>query len=669
MGIIYHMLAIHKNCVLSLLTVLILLGTVSAVNAEAEHPASKAGIVDDNGDGQLQPMADRFTIQVAAYKTLPEVEKGFKHLIDKGCNPFCRREAVDGKGEWYRVYVGTYATKDEARKAATYLVKRDVVDAYMLRKLNENGAYLFTADLKTEEKRAPIQISQSGQISTVSQVQQGEAPAIASMKQSQTAGSSLELFKGSVTKMTPVRLSLTDAIRYSLEGNREIGVVAYEPQLAQEVVKDAQSVYDPLLFSDMTLRRDPNLESSVNDIVTEDRGTTRTGVRKPLGTGGNLSAYLETRYGDLNNAEFDRVYKHVFAPTLEVRQPLLNNLGAKKEKTAIKVANYQESISNEEFRQKVIEVAINVAQVYWKLYQFRELIAVNQQNLDMAEEVYRREAERLDRGITQQLDVERARSNVQVRRSTLLRSKEEFQVAMDRLKLLLNWNQLRIDSDYEVIPIEAPQTEPLNLDEMEAIQTALKYRPEIMKAKQEFKISEADEALAAHLRLPKLDAFGRYGLTGYGQAFGDAVDDTSFNQDDIWEVGVNFTWAIGNRSVNAQYRKKKLERLQANAQVERLEDDIKLDVKQVFQRILATIGEIEASRLAREAAGKVVEGEFARFDIGQTSNLELLRAQDLFALTSRSFYRAITDYNIALHELSRAQGILPEGVTIEEARR
>ena len=68
---------------------------------------------------------------------------------------------------------------------------------------------------------------------------------------------------------------------------------------------------------------------------------------------------------------------------------------------------------------------------------------------------------------------------------------------MDRLKLLLNWKQLRIDSDYEVIPIETPRTAPLNVDEMEAIETALKYRPEIIKAKQELMIRQVDEELAA----------------------------------------------------------------------------------------------------------------------------------------------------------------------------
>ena len=44
-------------------------------------------------------------------------------------------------------------------------------------------------------------------------------------------------------------------------------------------------------------------------------------------------------------------------------------------------------------------------------------------------------------------------------------------------------------------------------------------------------------------------------------------------------------------------------------------------------------------------------------------------AQDLLALTNRNYSRAVVDYNIALNELVRAQGILPDGIHIEGARR
>jgi outer membrane protein TolC len=156
---------------------------------------------------------------------------------------------------------------------------------------------------------------------------------------------------------------------------------------------------------------------------------------------------------------------------------------------------------------------------------------------------------------------------------------------------------------------------------------------------------------------------------GYGEDFSGALDDVSLDENNIWEVGIVFEWAIGNRSANSQHRKKKLKRVQADAQLKSLEDDITLDIKQVLHRIATSRDEIEATRLAKEAAEKIVEGEFARFDIGQTGNLELLRAQDLLAVARRSFLRAVVDYNIALHDLERAQGFLPEGISIEKASR
>ena len=674
------MLATHKVFASCFFTVLLLLGTLTAVGAQDGQRASKTGIASDTGDGKPQPMAGRFSIQVGAFRVLSEVERELSRLREKKCAPFYRYEDSGKKEIWYRVYVGTYPTEKEAREAAEQLIRQGIVGSYLLRKLDAKGEYLLAVDgkkrdlpravLKAEEIREPVQIHQASQDPQKPGARPAESLSDDSFKKVPAAsGSDPKLSEGPVTERSLVRLSLLDAIRYSLAGNRDINVVAFEPREAQEDLKGAQSIYDPLVFADSTFRRDPNLESSVTDIVTQTDGITRTGIRKPLETGGSLSAYLETRYGDLNNANFDRVYKHVVSPTLELRQPLLNNLGGQKEKTAIKIATYQANISKETFRQKVIEIANSVAKVYWKLYLFKKLIAINQQNLDMAEEVYRREAVRLARGIIQQLDVERARSNVQSRRSTLLRSKEDYRLAMDQLKLLLNWQQLRLDSNYEVIPVETPRTAPLQVDEMAAIETALKYRPEIMKAKQELRIRQVDEELAAHQRLPKLEAFGRYGLSGYGEDFSGAIDDVSMNDDDVWEVGINFEWAIGNRSAKAGYRKKRLKRLQANAQIESLEDDIKLDIKQVLQRLATARGDIEATQLAREAAEKVVEGEFTRFDIGQTGNLELLRAQDLQAVTSRSFFRAIADYNIALNELMRAQGLLPDGITIEDATR
>jgi outer membrane protein TolC len=209
----------------------------------------------------------------------------------------------------------------------------------------------------------------------------------------------------------------------------------------------------------------------------------------------------------------------------------------------------------------------------------------------------------------------------------------------------------------------------VTINESEAIENALANRPEMIKAQQEVLIRQADETLAEHQRLPKLDAFGRYSISGYGDAFDEAWKDVGLGQDDIWEVGVQFEWAIGNRSAKSQNRRKTLVRKQADAQLKRVKDDIQLEVKQILHRLETSQYEIEANQNAKAAAAKVVEGEFTRFDLGQTSNEELLRAQDLLAVTSRGFSRAVAEYNTTLQELARVQGLLPKGVTIEEIQR
>jgi len=463
-----------------------------------------------------------------------------------------------------------------------------------------------------------------------------------------------------------VRLSLFDAIRHGLEKNQEIQIVAFTPQQAQEGLADAEAVFDPEFFTEGTYQRDPNLQSSVTRVVMEDDSLLQTGIRKPLGTGGSVSGALALRYGELLNAEIDRTYKYTFAPTFEIRQPLLKNIGGQEEKAAIKIANYQIGISKEEFRRKVIDIATRISKTYWQIYLLMDYVMIDRQNFEMAEEVYRREAVRVMEGLSQQLDVERARSNAESRRGNLIKSRERLRVGMDQLKLLINSSNVNIDSHANILPTDEPDTDPLDVDEKAVVEKAFQHRPELLQAKQRVRIRKVEEDLSEHLKLPTLDVFGRYAVSGYGREFSNAVDDTAFNDEDAWAAGLNFEYPLGNRSVAAKARRKKLQRRQAEGQVARLRNQIKQEIKEVLSAIDHAKDKIKSNQIARESAGNVVSGEFARFEIGQTTNVELLRAQDLLAATSRSFTRAIVDYNIALAELKKVQGDLPKGVSIEE---
>lgn len=636
-------------CVCALLVLLLSLPAWAAQDAPVHVPASavNAGIGHSPSYPEMW-----FSLQVGASVRLSLADKAVSRYRNKGLDAFYRYEDTGSKGMWYRIYVGRYPTKAEARDAAATLIEQKMVNAFILRKMSADQEDAYTVDSQDAEGEtsAASDAAPPGPVQTVSGPDRRETDR-------------------DKTTSPVVRLSLLDAIRYGLEGNREIEVVSYDSKQARAEIEGSESVYDTRLFADSTYRRDPNLESSVTTIATDDEMTTRLGLRKPLKTGGTISTYLELKKSDINNSGVERSYKHIVAPTVELNQPLLNNIGSKKEQTAIKIAKYQANISDAEFRQKVIEVTSQIVRVYWKLYLYRELVAINQKNLDLAEEVQRREAERFTKGISQRLDVERARSNAQMRRSAWLDSVEEYHLAMDRLKLMLNQGQLNIDSEASVLPVEQPKISPVKVEESETVAKALDNRPEIIRAREQLMIDKADQELAAHQKLPTLNFIGRYSISGYGREQSDAWDDVSMGDDDAWEVGIQFEWPFGNRRAKSSYEKKTLARLQANAQIKRIADDVKLEVKQVLKRLATLEDEIKADKSAKEAAQKVVEGEFTRFDIGGTSNEELLRAQDLLAVTSRSFATAIVEYNIAVQELERVQGMLPESITMDSVGR
>jgi outer membrane protein TolC len=466
----------------------------------------------------------------------------------------------------------------------------------------------------------------------------------------------------------PVRLTLLDALRNSLLGNQDIEIATYTPKQAALDLTEAESVYDLSLFSSNTHTHGRTLEmtSSLDFTDVDDATTVQAGIRKLLSTGGTFSVFMKFDRFDRDTEVIDMDARYSSAPTVELEQPLLKGFGARAERAAIEIANRSMNISDAEFRQSVLDVVTEVSRVYWLLYMYREMEQIDKQTLDMAKEVHRREVARLQEGISKQLDVERARSAVEARSTDLVRSKRRVRLAMDELRLLMNWSTLTIDSNQEIIPLEKPKDLLIDVIEKEAIKKAFENRPELEKAREAVGISVIREDLARHERLPKLDAFGRYGVDGQGDSLSNSFDEIRFDDDNIWAVGLEFEMPIGNRAAKARYRKQTLAHRQTEVRVEQLENQIKREIRQAIHAIVLAKDELKFTRLEKEAAENVVEGEFARFELGQMTNEELLRAQEHLASARRNNTQALVNYNIALANLARAEGILTPGLSFAD---
>jgi outer membrane protein len=198
----------------------------------------------------------------------------------------------------------------------------------------------------------------------------------------------------------------------------------------------------------------------------------------------------------------------------------------------------------------------------------------------------------------------------------------------------------------------------------ESLAEAYKYRPELARAQKAVSVSGARKDLAQNNKLPKLDAVFRYTKNGLGTNGSSAADMAYGSNNNNWLAGLEFEYPLGNSAAKAEYTKRSLELKQASTEVGRLKEQIATEVSQAIREIQLATREIPTTLQAKIASERVVVSENARFELGQKTNEELLRAQDLLAATEQDYVKAIVNYNVSLTSLNRAKGTILKALGI-----
>jgi len=470
----------------------------------------------------------------------------------------------------------------------------------------------------------------------------------------------------------PVSLTLFEALHYTLRGNHEIQITAYEPLRAGADVTIAQAVFDPTVFFANNFGRTDRPIQSLLDTgqiregaLVEDTWDFQGGTRQPFLTGGTFSLFQDMSYLDTNSTLTFPNPQYRAGLSAELKQPLLKGMGAVVDRATIRLANLNSDISYEEFRRKVIEVIADVTALYWQMVYEGELVRIDRDSLNLAEEVLRREEVRFRQGISKEVDVARAQAAAASRQAHLVRSETRLRNTVERLKLLLNAREVPLDSEIVVVPAENLLYRPTDVVRAEAVGKALAHRPDLAGARKIIEANQVRVDAARHERLPKLDALLRYTMNGLNTDLGDAVGDQHLTDPFSWVAGLEFEIPIGNRAADAEHRKRRFEYQQSLLEADLLASRAIQEVNVAVRIVNAARSEVDAASRARDAAAATVKGENVRFELGQVANQDLLIAQDVLAAAEREYFEALLNFNRALTELGRAQGTLLDDVGIE----
>jgi outer membrane protein TolC len=206
--------------------------------------------------------------------------------------------------------------------------------------------------------------------------------------------------------------------------------------------------------------------------------------------------------------------------------------------------------------------------------------------------------------------------------------------------------------------IDRPQFIVEKADLVKSVGLAFENRPDYKSAKIDLENRDIKIKVAQNGILPTLDLSGSFGLNGLGADYGKALEKVNGEYPD-WSVGVKFSvpWGEADR---AKYDQRQLEKAQALIAFKRLEQNIIFDVRDRVREVNIQARQVEVARLYQQKEEENFQAQKARYMEGQVSTHDILDYQDRLSRAQLSYLKALIDYNVALVDLDKAEGLTLE---------
>ncbi|HEX5734604.1 MAG TPA: TolC family protein [Blastocatellia bacterium] len=505
-------------------------------------------------------------------------------------------------------------------------------------------------------------------------------------------------------------LSLEEAIRLALANNNDIDTSRIDTQIAAFDLKAARGIYDPRLTTDLAYERANSPVASLFGGGPEGRlsqnGVTGTGQLNgfsPL-LGGSYSLTFDSARLNSNNQFATLNPQFPTRLNLSFTQPLVRGLTIDENRRRIEVAKRNLSLTDAQFRQRVMDVVSRVEEGYWDLVFAIRNLQVQIEAVKQARTQVESNSRLVQQGVLAPIDVVAAETQVATFEQNVYNAQEAVTRAENTLKTLLLPNRTASLWGQALLPTTDVNLAPPRVELNQAVSAALANRPEIEQVEATSEINKINTKFFRNQTRPQIDLIADYSAVGLAGTevprtpnpltagnilLQDRVNLLSelaglpvlpptapigslpenliggFNQSlsnlfgfryTTARVGIRFSLPIGNRTAEANLGRSLAEGRRIENQRDQLQQSIEADVRNLLQAVRSAEARLNAAASARSTTEQQYDSEQRRLQAGlSTVFLVLERQTDLIAARGREL-QAQTDLNRAIANFRRATG-------------
>lgn len=355
---------------------------------------------------------------------------------------------------------------------------------------------------------------------------------------------------------------------------------------------------------------------------------------------------------------------------LQVTQNLLQGLSAGVNNRYIKVAKNNLKVSDLQLKLQIATTVSAVLNLYWDLVAFNDAVRIKEEGLKTAQDLYDGNKKQVEIGALPAIEVTRAAAEVSASKEDLLFAQTNVEQQEIVLKNALSRNAMENASlgDVHIVTldrIEVPKTEEIR-PVQDLINEAMANRLEITRSNIDL---QSKQILARGDRnglLPSLQAFTEltsnalagppnplsnnccgapdpYFIGGSGTALAQIFRRNFPN----YSAGFSLTIPIRNRSAQADYVTDTLQVRQAELQLQRAKNQVRVDVKTAVIGLQQARARYQTAVDARVLAEESLKNEQRRFQFGVSTVALVIQAQKDLATDQDAEVQALANYTHA----------------------
>lgn len=369
-------------------------------------------------------------------------------------------------------------------------------------------------------------------------------------------------------------------------------------------------------------------------------------INQPVTITGGTLRFTQTLFGREQTSGLsgtNSTIKNYFGDfAVELQQPILTSnqhrLSARRSDIALEQAET-------DFISAQLDLVYRVTEAFYNLYQQFQRLEIVKEQVQQNEESYNTAQSKFTGGLIPEVDVLQSEVDLASSRNDSLNNDRELAQSKNTFRLLLG-----VPPEDDIEPVAEVTYAPIAIDRDKAIESALKYRSDALRAERDIELREIDVSSAKSQHDFRFDLTARYGVNKTDTLFKDVFHDFNRSRSASLTLSIPiFDW--GSNSLNVQAAE--IDYRNTAVQRDYIQQQVRQETMDLLNRIHVAQSRIEVLQKSVAVAQKSYDISLQRWRVGTINRNDLAQAQQRLTAAKINSLGALIDYQLGVADLKR----------------